>query len=145
MVEDQIAEDGFAGTGGAVYRGFLVARHVVGLDVAKSPGAGNSAELRTDLDLPKRLHRVAVDGLEIAPIGRKQGQEKETVVFQQLENRVRDSDIIRTRIDVAREDVAMNVGQDCSARRRRRRDCRDNWTPCRCGLLCANSQLLGSP
>ncbi len=96
----------------------------MGLDVAKSAGSGNGDELRTDLDLPKRLDRVAVDSLETASIGRKQGREKVTIVAQELDNRVRDSDIISTRINAARDVVAINVGQDDGARRGCRRDCR---------------------
>ncbi len=78
----------------------------MGLDVAKSAGSGNGVELRRDPDLPKSLDRVAVDSLETASIGREQGQEKVTIVAQELDNRVRDSDIISTRIDAASEVVA---------------------------------------
>ncbi len=53
-----------------VDRGRLVARHDVGLDVAKSEGSGNGVELRTDLDFPKRLNSVAIESLETASIGR---------------------------------------------------------------------------
>ncbi len=101
-----------AGAGGAVDSGSLVARHDVGLEVAKSAGSGNgvelrnSAQLRTDLDLSKRLDRVAVGSIETASIGREQGREKVTIIAQELDNRVRDSDIISTRIDAAREVVA---------------------------------------
>ncbi len=137
--EERITQDDLAGAGGAVDSRSLVARHDVGLDVAKSAGSGNGVELRTDLDLPKRLDRVAVDSLETASIGREQGREKVTIVAQELDNRVRDSDIIRTRIDAAREVVAMNVGQDYGARRWCRRDCRDRWTPCRGGVLVQES------
>ncbi len=76
--------------------GSLVARHDVGLDVAKSAGSGNGGELQTDLDLPKSLDRVDVDSLGTASIGLEQGREKVTTIAQELENRARDSDIIRT-------------------------------------------------
>ncbi len=52
------------------------------------------------------LDRVAVDSLETASIGREQGREKVTIVAQELDNRVRDSYIISTRINAAREVVA---------------------------------------
>ncbi len=54
----------------------LVTRHDVGLDVRSRQGPANGVELRTDLDLPKRLDRVAVDSLETASIGRKQGRDQ---------------------------------------------------------------------
>ncbi len=100
----------------------------------KSAGSGNGVELRTDLDLPKRLDPV-FDSLETASIGREQGRENVTIVARGLDNRVRDSDIISTRIDAASEVVVINVGQDYGARQWRKRDCRDRWTPCRGGLI----------
>ncbi len=72
--EERITQDDFAGVGGAVDSGNLVARRDVGLDVAKSAGSDNGVELRTDLNFPKRLDRVAVDSLETASVGREQGR-----------------------------------------------------------------------
>ncbi len=115
--------------------GGLVARYDVGLDVAKSAGFGNSVHLRTDLDLFKRLDRMVFDRIEIASIGRKHGPEEVTIVAQEFDNRGRDSDIIRPRIDTAREVVAVKVVKNDGARRRCRRDCRNRWTACRGGLL----------
>ncbi len=54
--------------------------------MAKSAVSGNGVELRTDLDLPKRLDRVAVDSLETASIGRQHAREKVTIVAQELDN-----------------------------------------------------------
>ncbi len=101
--------------------------------------SGYSAELLTDLDLPKRFYRVAINSLEIASIDREQGGEEVTVVARERDNRVRDSDIISTRIYAAREVVDTNVGQDDARRGRCRRDCRDRWAPCRGGLLVQES------
>ncbi len=78
--EKRITQDDFAGAGGAVDLKSLVALHDVGLNVAKSAWSGHCVELRTDLDLPKRLDPVAVDSLETASIGREQGREKVTIV-----------------------------------------------------------------
>ncbi len=64
------------------------------------------------MDLPRRLDRVAIDSLKTAAIDREQGREKVTMVAQELDNRVRDCDIVRARIDAAREVVDINVGQD---------------------------------
>ncbi len=114
--------------------GGLVARPDVGVDVAKATGSNKGFELRTDLYLPMRLDRVAIGSLEVTSIGRKQGREKVTIFAQELGN-VRDNDIISTRLDAAREVVAMNVGQDGGARRQCRRDCVYRWTPCRCRQL----------
>ncbi len=78
---------------------------------------------------------MAINSLEIALIGLEQGPEKVTIVAQKLKNRVRDSDIISTRIDAAGEVVAMNFGQNDGARRWCRRYCSYRWTPSRGGLL----------
>ncbi len=61
---------------------------------------------------------MAIDSLENASVGREQDREKVAIVAQEFDNRVRDSDIISTRLDAAREVVAMNVGLDYGARRR---------------------------
>ncbi len=82
--EERITKDDFAGAGGAVDSGGLVERHDVGLYVAKSAGSCNGVELRTDLYLPKRLDRVAVDSIETASIARGQGREYVTIVARNL-------------------------------------------------------------
>ncbi len=132
MGEERIAGNDFAGAGGAVSNRGLVARHDMGLDVAKSAESG----LWTDLALPKRLYRVAIGSLEIVSICREKGFEKVTSVAQELDNRARDSDIIRTRIDAEREVVTMNVDEDDGARRRCTRGGRDRWTHCKRRSAC---------
>ncbi len=49
VIQERIAQNNFARTGGAVYSGGLVARHDVSLDVPQTEGASDSAQLRTDL------------------------------------------------------------------------------------------------
>ncbi len=111
----------------------LVARPDVGLDVPKSAGSGDGVAIRTDLYLPKRRDRAAVDSLEIVSTRRENDREKVTIVAQEIGNRVSNIDIVSARIDAAREVVGMNVGQGDGARRRCRLYCRDTWTSRRGG------------
>ncbi len=65
--EERITQDDFAGTGGAVDSGSLVHGTMWAL-MMRSVWVRQGVELRTDLDLPKRLDRVAVDSLELRPL-----------------------------------------------------------------------------
>ncbi len=58
MVEERITQDDFAKTGGAFDSGGLVAWHDVSLDVPETAGACDSAQLRTDLHLPRDGYRA---------------------------------------------------------------------------------------
>ncbi len=80
MDEERIAVNDFAWTRGAANSGGLVERRDVGLDIAKSAGSGNGADMQTDLDLPKGLYRFAISIFKIASLG----LEKVTVVAQNL-------------------------------------------------------------
>ncbi len=75
-----------------------LARHDESLDIAKAAVSGNVVELRTDLDLPRRLDRVAIDCLKVEFTGRKQGRHEVAIVG--------DGNIVSARIDATREVVA---------------------------------------
>ncbi len=50
--EQRIAQDDFAGPGGVVDSGGLVAKRDVSLDVPETQGSSDSAQLRTEFYLP---------------------------------------------------------------------------------------------
>ncbi len=96
MDEERIAENDFAWAGCTVSSGGLVAQHDARLHIAKAARSGNGVELRTDLELPRRLDRVAMDCHKVASTGRKQGRQEVAIVAEEFDNRVGDGDIFST-------------------------------------------------